>query len=74
MFKSSPEIEYRYFVNIAAELNWLCSLLTDLGIKIPYCPVIYCDNVGPIQLCSNLVFYSIMKHVAINFHFIRGQV
>ena len=37
-------------------------------------PVIYCDNVGATSLYSNPVFHSRMKHVAIDFHFIRDQV
>ena len=60
--------------NTTVELNWLCYLLIDLGVQFPCRLVIFCDNVGATQLCSNLVFHSRMKHVAINFHFIREQV
>lgn len=71
--RSSTEAEYRAVANTAAELNWLSYLLKDLGVSHE-CPVIYCDNVGTTQLCSNPVFHSRMKHVAIDFHFIRDQV
>ncbi|RVW90987.1 Retrovirus-related Pol polyprotein from transposon RE1 [Vitis vinifera] len=37
-------------------------------------PIIYCDNVGATYLYSNPVFHSRMKHVAIDYHFIRDQV
>ena len=56
------------------ELNWECYLLIELGIKLPQTPMIYCDNVGATHLCSYLDFHSSMKHVAIDFHFIRDQV
>ena len=72
--RSSIEAEYRYVANIAAELNLLCYLLSDLGIQLPCCTVIYCDNVGATQLCSNPFFHSRMKYVAHDFHFIRDQV
>ncbi|KAI9156543.1 hypothetical protein LWI28_008344 [Acer negundo] len=42
--------------------------------QVSTAPVIYCDNVGATQLCSNPIFHSRMKHVAIDFHFIRDQV
>jgi len=72
--RSSTEAEYRSVANTAAELNWISSLLHDLGLPLPTCTVIYCDNIGATQLCSNPVFHSRMKHVAIDFHFIRDQV
>ena len=72
--RSSTEAEYRSVANAAAELNWICYLLIDLGVQLPCCPVLYCDNVGATQLCSNPVFHSRMKRVAIDFHFIRDQV
>ncbi|KAK0593440.1 hypothetical protein LWI29_036649 [Acer saccharum] len=72
--RSSTEAEYRSVAATAAELNWVCFLLTDLGLALPSVPVIYCDNMGATQLCSNPIFHSRMKHVAIDFHFIRDQV
>lgn len=72
--RSSTEAEYRSVATAASEVNWVCSLLTELGVSLPTLPVIYCDNVGATYLYSNLVFHSRMKHVAIDYHFIRDQV
>ncbi|RVW51537.1 Retrovirus-related Pol polyprotein from transposon RE2 [Vitis vinifera] len=72
--RSSTEAECRSVANTTAELNFICYLLTDLGISLPSCPVIYYDNIGATQLCSNPIFHSRIKHVAIDFHFITDQV
>ena len=72
--RSSTEAEYRSVASTAAELRWICSLLLELGVTLPHQPVIYCDNVGATNLCSNPVFHSRMKHVALDYHFIREQV
>ncbi|RVW15644.1 Retrovirus-related Pol polyprotein from transposon RE2 [Vitis vinifera] len=72
--RSSTEVEYRSVASTAAEIRWICSLLTELGVTLPQQPVIYCDNVGATHLCSNPVFHSRMKHVALDYHFIREQV
>ena len=60
--------------NTAAELSWICSLLTELGVAIPSPPIVFCDNVGATFLCANPIFHSRMKHIAIDYHFVRGQV
>ena len=72
--RSSTEAEYRPVANTAAELRWICSLLTELGITLPSDPFTYCDNIGATYLCANPVFHSRMKHIALDYHFIREQI
>lgn len=72
--RSYTEAEYRVVANTASEVLWLCSLLTELGITVTAPPVIYCDNVGATYLSANPVFHSRMKHIALDYHFIRQQV
>ena len=36
--------------------------------------MIYCDNVGATNLCSNPIFHLRMKHVSLDYHFIHEQV
>ncbi|KAA3477232.1 Retrovirus-related Pol polyprotein from transposon TNT 1-94 [Gossypium australe] len=72
--RSSIKAEYLCVTNTTVEMNWVCSLLNDLVLQPFTCLVIYCDNIGANQLCSNLFFHSRMKHVSIDFHFIRDQV
>ena len=71
---STTEAEYHAIATAAAELNWVMNLLKELGININSTPIIYCDNVGATYLCANPVFHSRMKHIAIDFHFVREQV
>lgn len=72
--RSSTEAEYWAVANAASELSWICNVLTELGVAIPSAPVVYCDNVGATFLCANPIFHSRMKHIAIDYHFVRGQV
>lgn len=72
--RSSTEAEYRTVANTSAEIRWICNILTELGIPLPEPPVIYCDNLGTTFLCANPVFQSRMKHLALDYHFIRGQI
>ncbi|XP_019082509.1 PREDICTED: uncharacterized protein LOC109125378 [Camelina sativa] len=72
--RSSTEAEYRVVANAAAEVRWLCSLLTELHIHLPTTHVIYCDNIGATYLCANPVFHSRMKHIALDYHFVHNQI
>ena len=72
--RSSTEAEYRAVANATSEIRWVCSLLTELGITLSLPPVVYCDNVGATYLSANPVFDSRMKHIALDFHFVRESV
>lgn len=71
--RSSTEAEYRSVAQAAAEVMWLINLLGELGIK-PQTPTLFCDNIGATYLCSNPVFHSRMKHIALDFHYVRQLV
>lgn len=72
--RSSTEAEYRAVANTVSEIIWIASLLTELGVQLPAASVIYCDNIGATHLSVNPIFHSRMKHLALDFHFIRNNV
>ena len=37
-------------------------------------PLIHCDNISAISLASNPVFHSRMKHLQIDYHFVKERV
>ena len=53
---------------------WLRSLLSELGFSSSNPATLWCDNVGAIYLCSNLVFHARTKHIELDYHFIQEQV
>ena len=53
---------------------WLQNLLHELRIAVPDPPCLLCDNVGATYLCSNPILHSIMKHISLDYHFVREQV
>jgi hypothetical protein len=71
--KSSTEAEYRTIATTTQELMWIQNLLQELQIPLTP-PTIFSDNIGATYLCVNPVFHSRMKHVAIDYHFVRDLV
>ena len=72
--RSSTEAEYRAIATAAIEIEWVKSLLTELGVRLSNSPALYSDNLGATYLCANPVFHSRMKHLAIDYHFVRDLV
>ena len=72
--RSSTEAEYRAVASALSKTNWVMHLLRELQVPLPDPPKIFCDNVGATYLCQNPVFHSRMKHIAVDFHFVRDQV
>ncbi|CAH9134814.1 unnamed protein product [Cuscuta epithymum] len=72
--RSSTEAEFRAVANASAEVLWIRNLLSEIGIRLPTTPRIFCDNQGATHVCVNPVFHSRMKHVALDFFFVRDLV
>lgn len=74
MSRSSIEVEYRSLANTTAELNWVASMIHELGITISSPLNLACKKLGMNYLARNLVHHGKAKHVAISYHFVREQV
>ena len=72
--RSSTKAEYRALASASAEVCWLRVLLRDLGIFISAPPILWCDNVSALATASNPVFYARIKHIEVDFHFIRERM
>ena len=72
--RSSSEAEYKAIANTTADILWIQNLLHELGIKLSISPSLFCDNTGATYLCANPVFHSRMKHVSLDYHFVRECV
>lgn len=68
--RSSTETEYTAVASVVAETNWLFTL-SRISIYLYHNLLVF----SVIMLVPlNPVFHSRMKHVAIDFHFVRDQV
>jgi hypothetical protein len=72
--RSSTEAEYKAMANATAEVIWVESLLTELGVKFRRPSRLWCDNLGATYLSANPVFHARAKHIEIDFHFVRERV
>lgn len=72
--RSSTEAEYRSLTVAASEVKWLLSLLSELVIRSTSTPTIFGDNIGATYFSANPIFHSRMKHLALDYHFVREQV
>jgi hypothetical protein len=72
--RSSTEAEYKAIANATAELMWVQSLLRELKVAHPSTAKIWCDNIGATYSAANPMFHGRMKHVEIDFHFVRERV
>jgi hypothetical protein len=72
--RSSTEAEYKAIANGTGEATWLQSVLGELGIFQAQASVLWCDNLGATFFTANRIFHASMKHIEIDFHFMREKV
>ena len=70
----STEAEYKALANATAEIMWVQTLLRELQISSPPCAKVWVDNMGAKFLAFNPVFHGRMKHVEVDYHFVRERV
>ena len=72
--RSSTEAEYRSLANASAEIAWIRQILADLHVFLSEPPLLFCDNMSALALSSNPVFHSRIKHLDVNFRFVRERI
>jgi hypothetical protein len=72
--RSSIEVEYKAMVDATTEIMWVQVVLNELQIQCSSNARLWCDNMGGKYLTSNPIFHGRMKHIKIDYHFIRDRV
>lgn len=72
--RSSIESEYHAIFSTDVELIQIKSLLGEFHTHVLSFPMISCDKFNAQVLTHNLVFHSRIKHIEIDYHFIKDQV
>jgi hypothetical protein len=72
--RSSTEAEYKALADATAEVMWIQTLLTELGVSHPKAASLWCDNLGATYLSANPVFHARTKHIEVDYHFVRERV
>jgi histone deacetylase 1/2 len=72
--KSSTEAEYWCLALITAEVYWLRMLLRELQVSFASALVTWCDNINVLSLASNPIFHARLKHIGVDYHFVREKV
>jgi len=72
--RSSTEAEYKALADATAEIIWIQVLLRELWVSLHKPPSLWCDNIGATYLTANPIFHRHMKHVEVDYHFVRERV
>ncbi|GKF30561.1 uncharacterized mitochondrial protein-like protein, partial [Tanacetum coccineum] len=72
--RSSCESEYRAMANTATEIVWITHLLQEMHALPPERPTMLCDNRSALFLTQNLVSHKRVKHIDLDYHFVRQLV
>ena len=71
--RSSTEAEYWSLAQVTAEILWIQTILSELGVSFKT-PVVFCDNQSAVALAHNPVLHTKTKHMEIDVFFVRERV
>ncbi|KAG8495625.1 hypothetical protein CXB51_013396 [Gossypium anomalum] len=72
--RSTSEAEYRSLAQVTAEMVWVQSLLSELGIEVTHKALLWCDSSAAVAIANNPVMHSKFKHVELDLCFVRERV
>lgn len=72
--RSTAEAEYRSLTHVIAEMIWIQSLLTELGVSLRGKALVWCDSSAAVAVAGNPVLHSKFKHVELDLFFVREKV
>jgi hypothetical protein len=72
--RSSTEAEYKALANATTEIIWMQTLLDELSVSHLLATTLWCDNLGATYLSANPVFHARIKHIKVDYHFVRERV
>ena len=70
---STTKVEYMATTRVSKEAVWLQRLCSEIGFKQQVVRI-DCDSQSAIFLAKNLAYHSRMKHIDVQYHFVRDMV
>ena len=74
MIRSSAEAEYRTMTLATCDLIWFKQVLQELRFGKDEQMMHVGDNQAALHIASNLVFHERIKHIEVDYHFIREKI
>ena len=72
--RSSAKAKYRAMALATCELVWLKQLLQELRFGNDRQMMLVCDNQAALHIASNPIFHEMIKHIEVDYHFIREKI
>jgi hypothetical protein len=72
--RSNKEAKYKDMADAMAEVMWVQTYLHELCVSCPHSARLWCDNMDAKCLAMNPIFHGRMKHVEVDYHFVRDHV
>lgn len=71
---SSTKTKFKALANAMYKLIWVQTVLAKLKIAFHEVLIVYCDNVDESYITKHLAFHAKIKHLEIDFYFIREKI